>query len=88
MNTNTVVAGGSRLEKTLYAPADATNMSAELTVTKFRFPAIANGVRGWSCPALKVYGHGSFRSLERACERIVVQPKHTLWRKGIFLPQK
>lgn len=51
------------------------------------FPVFANGVRGFSCPGLKLYGYASFKRLEADGKKLLALPQDKLARKGIFLPK-
>lgn len=46
-----------------------------------------NGARGYSCPALKIYGMGSERALIKKMRQIMNLDKKELAKKGIFLPE-
>lgn len=52
------------------------------------YPVFTNGVRGFSCPALKLYGFASFSRIEREGAKLLAMPQAKLARKGIFLPAK
>jgi hypothetical protein len=47
----------------------------------------ANGVRGYSCPTLKIYGMGSERALIKRMRQLLNLDKTQLAKRCIFLPE-
>jgi hypothetical protein len=46
-----------------------------------------NGARGYSCPALKIYGMGSEQALVKKMRQLLNLDKKQLVKRGIFLPE-